>query len=284
MNYKLPDFDYTKLPKVFVGDRSRWATATAVSFVSDNLALIASFYGKKIYLLDLENQQILNEVDTINYPDLMDYKNGLIAIAERNDDGKLGNIGLYTLENNQITHKKEINFTKYNELHGIRILDDNEIIFTDKLSNKGVHIMNLNTDEIKSFTNFNFPPCDVFILSDRIMVITSETKPNFNGLKNYNTKLSYLHLLEFPSFNELSKISFEGQVDCITYENGVGFITIQSNDSLYHFELKEDKLLGIGEIKKDFSFPHGIAMKNGKICVTNYGTNSVSIFNLEEII
>lgn len=33
MKYYLPEFDLTKFPKVFAGQRDRWATATAACFV-----------------------------------------------------------------------------------------------------------------------------------------------------------------------------------------------------------------------------------------------------------
>ena len=61
-------------------------------------------------------------------------------------------------------------------------------------------------------------------------------------------------------------------------------MTIQSNDSLFHFEIVGNELFGLGEIKKEFSFPHGVAFKNGVVCVTNYGTNSIDILKYEELL
>ena len=283
MNYKLPELDLSKSPKVFVGNRSRWATATAVSFVTDNLILVASFLGKKIYLIDLDNMKILTETNTVDYPDLLDYKDGLIGIAQRNGHGKFGNIGLYELKDNIIKHIREIDLKNYTELHGIRVIDENKIIFTDKSKGRGVHILEWKTDKISSYNNFKFFPCDIFLLNNQILVLTTETKPNNSGLKNYNTKLSHLHLFDFPSFKEISKVSFEGQVDCISYDNNVGFITVQNDDSLFHFSIQDNKLYANGFVKKDFSFPHGVAMKNNKVIVTNYGTNSLSIFDSNNI-
>lgn len=283
MNFKLPDFNYQKHPKVVVGERTRWATATSSCFVNDNLILIASFLNKKIYLFDIENQKIINEIDTKKCPDLMDYKDGLIVTSERDDYGKVGSLGIFKLIDNKITYKKNVEFKEFTELHGVRFIDSNQIVFTNKAKDKSLCLFNLSTNKVNIIKNFEYPPCDIFILDNKILAISSETKPNSNGFNYYEVKMSHIHLLETLSLDEIDKISFEGQVDSICFENGVGFITIQSNDSLYKFELKENKLLGIGEVKNNFNFPHGISMRNGKICVTNYGTNSVDILNYNEL-
>ena len=46
MKFKLPDFNLEKYPTVFAGQNKRYATATAVSFVNDDLILVASFLNK----------------------------------------------------------------------------------------------------------------------------------------------------------------------------------------------------------------------------------------------
>ena len=284
MNYKLPEFDLSKFKKVTVGGRVRFATATAVNFITENLILVAVFLEKKIYLIDLENLIIIHEVSTINYPDLMHYKEGLIVTSERTEKEKFGSVGVYTLSDNKIKHKKNIDLENFNELHGIRILNEDEILITNKSHNKGILILNPKTNDIISFTKLNELLCDIFLLQDKILVLTTDTKPNQRGINKYEIKTSRLYLYDFPSYNELSKISFSGQVDCVSYENGFGFVTIQSNDSLLYFKIVDNILIEINEIKSNFSFPHGVDFKFGKVCVTNYGSNSVDIFDYKKLI
>ncbi len=40
-------------PEVTIGNRTRYSTATAVSFINENLLVAAAFNSKKIYLIEL---------------------------------------------------------------------------------------------------------------------------------------------------------------------------------------------------------------------------------------
>lgn len=284
MKYKLPDFDLSKFEKVHVGNRNRYATATAVNFVDDNLILVATFLEKKIRLIDISKNtlNIIDEISTKYYPDLMDYKNGLILTSERTNGEKFGSIGSYSLLNNKITYNHNTDYTDCKQIHGVRIINGNTC-FTETHEMRGVHIYEFGKN-LRWFKDFEYMPKDVyFIGQDKILICSSNTRPNNNGLKNYTIGESYLYLFSYPDFKEISKFKFKGQTDCIGYENGNGFITLQGTDSLLYFKLQDNKLTNCGEITKDFTFPHGVAIRNNKVIVTNYGDNSIDIHDINEL-
>jgi hypothetical protein len=279
MKYKLPDFDLSGFGKVWVGNRDRWATATAVNFVDDNLILVATFLEKKIRLIDISNGfEVIFEIGTKYYPDLMDYKDGIILTSERTSGEKFGSIGQYYLKFNKILYYQNIDFKDHKQIHGVR-LSNNNAWFTETHDKRGIHSLNLE----KSFNKFEYYPKDVyFIRQDRILVCSSNTRPQAGG--KFTIGESYLYLFSYPDFKEIDKFKFKGQTDCICYENENGFITLQGSDSLQHFTLKDDKLENKGEIKKDFDFPHGCAIRNDTVCITNYGDNSLNVYNINELI
>jgi len=283
MKFKLPDFDLSKYPKVYAGGRDRHATATAVSFVDENTILVASFLNKKIFLIDIRGDiKIISEIETNHYPDLMDYKDGLIIISNRSDGERFGGVSLFRLNGNEITHIKDVVIKKLKQVHGCRIIDDNNIVFTNTEDKyRGCYFMNLNTEETTSINNFKYYPKDVLIMGARMLIVTSSSRPSSFG-KVIETG-SFLYLFEYPSLKEITNIQFFGQTDCITVSGNNGFITFQAQDSLFHFKIENDILTNLGTIP-NFNFPHGVASLNDKIIVTNYGDNSIDILNITDLI
>ena len=285
MKFKLPDFDLSHFPVVYAGDRPRYATATAVSFVEDDKILVASFLNKKIFLIDISdnNFNILSEVDTTNYPDLMDYKDGVIILTNRTDgDSKPGGISVYNLIDNELIYDKTIIIDKLNELHGCRIIDKKNFVITNTNNNeRGVYILNYDTEKTTLFNDFEFFPKDVWIDDDKILIISSHSRPSGKGQVTITN--SYLYLYEFPSYKKIDELLFYGQTDALTYHNGNGFITLQGQDSLLHFRINNNKIENV-KLIDGFNFPHGIASNGEKVIVTNYGDNSVDILSFSDLI
>jgi len=281
MKFRLPDFDLSNHTMVFAGGRKRHATATATCFVDDDTILVASFLNKKIYLVDITNNgfNIISSVDTNYYPDLIDYKDGLV-IATGNG---FGAILIYRLVDNHFTFIKDIVKPELLEIHGCRIIDQSNIIVTNTShnNNRGIFFMNIDTKEMKQFNNFEFYPKDVLIVGDKLLVPSSSSKPSSVG--QMTEKGSILYLFKLNTMEIITKLEFFGQTDaiCLTGENG--FITLQAQDSLLHFTLKNN-IFKIIKTIPGFSFPHGISSNNDKVIVTNYGDNSVDIIPLNELV
>jgi hypothetical protein len=281
MKYILPDFDLTPFPQVYVGQRSRYATATAVSFVNETTILVASFLDKKIYLIDLPSLTILNQLSLTYYPDMMDYKDGTIITSNRPDGERFGCITICKLVNNDLQLTKEIK-TDLRQTHGCRILNENKIVVTNTDDFKrGIHFFNIQNETSTFFAKFKFFPKDVFLVEDKILIVTSNSRPN--ALNKVRITDFIIYLFHYPSFRKLDEKQFYGQTDCFAMSGEHGFITLQGQDSLLHFTLVNNKINIIGEIG-GFNFPHGIAALNDTVIVTNYGDNSIDILQLNGLI
>lgn len=280
--FTLPELDWTKYPKVTIGNRKRYSTATAVSYVNENLILAASFFGKKIYLIDLVGDKIIDEIDTKGNPDLMDYKNGIIVTSDYPYATPNGTASIFKLDNNKITYKETVALPPKTKAHGVGIIDDDNIVITSNSDhNRGCLFINRKTKEIKNFTNFELYPKDIYFTDDRFLIVTSESLPNIGD--EVIVKESILYLFDKNSKEKLDELKFIGQTDSLVLNGEDGFITIQSDDALLHFKLKNDKLSFVKMIG-GFDFPHGISQYNQKIAVSNYGENSIRIFDLSELI
>jgi hypothetical protein len=49
-----------------------------------------------------------------------------------------------------------------------------------------------------------------------------------------------------------------------------------------HFKFIDNKLSIVKRIG-GFTFPHGVDCKNGKVAITNYGDNTIRIFDINEL-
>jgi hypothetical protein len=146
LKFNLPDLDYSKYHKLYVGKRSRYSTATGVSFINENLIVAASLLGKSIYLIQLNDQehQIIDHIQCKTLPDLLDYRQGLIVTA----NNKSNTISLYNIKNNKLTLLNDILLDNIYP-HGCRFIDNENIIITNKYKNNlGCFIYNTKHNNI----------------------------------------------------------------------------------------------------------------------------------------
>jgi hypothetical protein len=284
--YFLPDFDKSNFDLIYTGQRKRHATATAVSFINDKLLICASFLNREIYLFDIELGEIICKIKSNYYIDLLDYKNNLIVTINNTYKKLPSSISIFSvdIENKKIIFIKDI-ILKPSEIetHGIRILDSNTVIITcTNNKNRGILFYDIkNCKDLKLFNNFKFKPKDIFIQENKnlLYILTSSTSP---GYAKFQVKESCIYVYEYSSLKLIDELCFIGQTDCLTILEKelttYGFITLQDGDSLYHFKFEKNKLEFIDKIP-GFNFPHGIASLNNKIAVSNYGDNSIQLFD-----
>ena len=272
-------------PEVTVGNRSRMSTATAVAFVNKDLLLSAAFNSKKIYLIELlpdGSSKILDVVKAKNNPDLMDYKDGVILTSDYPYMQPNGHASLYDLVDNKIVFRKQIVLPN-TKAHGCEIVDDKTIIITSNSDhNVGVLFIDIESHQVtKVLNNIKHYPKDVYIQGDRLVVVCAESLPQIG--KTTIIKESILYLFDLTTLNKLDEVSFHGQTDSLTMSGEDGFVTIQGDDTVLHFKLVNDKLSIVKRIG-GFSFPHGIDTIGNKIAITNYGDNTIRVFELDELI
>lgn len=271
-------------PEVTVGNRKRYSTSTGVAWIDDNKFITAAFNSRKIYLIQLSDNGFTTlDVYKAPYnPDLLDYKNGMLATSDYPFSDRDGHTSIFNIVDDKIIYRKSINLPN-TKAHGCKILDENTVIITSNSDhNKGCLFIDVEKGAvIKNFTEMQHYPKDVHIDGDRMMVVCAKSLPQIG--KTTVIGESILYLFNLKTFEKLDEIVFHGQTDSITMEGSHVFITIQGDDTVAGFTLIDDKLSYIGRAG-GFNFPHGIDAYNGKVAVTNYGDNTIRIFTTSELL
>lgn len=283
LRIEMPRKELTIEPKVTVGNRDRYSTATAVAFINENLFVSAAFNSKKLYLVEItpEGHNILQEVKTRHSPDLMKYKDGVILTSDYPYMEPNGHASIYDFTNGKIVFRKEIPIID-TKAHGCAILDENTIIITSNSDhNRGILFIDVNSGVIKqNFNNFKHYPKDVCVVGDLLFIVCAASLPQIG--KTTVIKESIVYAFDKNTLEKIDEATFHGQTDSIVVNGDDGFITIQGDDTVLHFKFIDNKLSIIKRIS-GFNFPHGIDYKNGKIAITNYGDNTIRIFTLDEL-
>jgi hypothetical protein len=283
LRIEMPRKELTIEPKVTVGNRDRYSTATAVAFINENLFVSAAFNSKKLYLVEItpEGHNILQEVKTRHSPDLMKYKDGVILTSDYPYMEPNGHASIYDFTNGKIVFRKEIPIID-TKAHGCAILDENTIIITSNSDhNRGILFIDVNSGVIKqNFNNFKHYPKDVCVVGDLLFIVCAASLPQIG--KTTVIKESIVYAFDKNTLEKIDEATFHGQTDSIVVNGDDGFITIQGDDTVLHFKFIDNKLSIVKRIS-GFNFPHGIDYKNGKIAITNYGDNTIRIFTLDEL-
>ena len=279
----MPRIELTIPPEVTIGNRSRFSTATAVAFINENLLLSAAFNNKKLYLIELtENgHNIIQEVKTKHSPDLMKYKDGFILTSDYPCMEPDGHASIYDFIDGKIVFRKEIKL-KNTKAHGCEIVDNQTVIITSNSDhNRGILFLDIETGAIKqNLNNLKYYPKDVCIIGDYLFTVSSQSLPQI-GMATV-IKRSVIYVFNKNTLKKIDELSFHGQTDSILVNGEDGFITVQGDDTVLHFKFTNGKLSFIKSIA-GFNFPHGIACIGSKVAITNYGDNSIRIFDIDEL-
>jgi DNA-binding beta-propeller fold protein YncE len=283
LKIEMPRKELTIAPEVTVGNRTRYSTATAVAFINENLFVSAAFNSRKLYLVEItsEGHNILQEVKTKHAPDLMKYKDGVIITSDYPYLEPNGHASLYDFIDGRIVFRKDIPVVN-TKVHGCEIVDKDTVIITSNSDhNRGIIFLNVANGAIKqNFNNIKHYPKDVCIVGDVLFTVCAESLPQIG--KTTVIKESILYAFNKNTFEKIDEVVFHGQTDSIVVNGEDGFVTIQGDDTVLHFKFVDNKLSIVKRIG-GFSFPHGIDYKNNKVAVTNYGDNTIRIFDVDEL-
>ena len=283
LRIEMPRKELTIAPEVTIGDRKRFSTATAVAFINDTLLVSAAFNNKKLYLIELTDNghNILQEVKTKHCPDLMKYKNGVILTSDYPHGEPNGHASIYDFINGKIVFRKEIALIN-TKAHGCCIIDDKTIIITSNSDhNRGIMFLDVATGALKqNFNNFQHYPKDVCIVGDYLFTVCAASLPQIG--KTTVIRESIIYVFDKNTLQKIDEATFHGQTDSIVIDGEDGFITIQGDDEVLHFKFIDNKLSIVKRIG-GFTFPHGVDCKNGKVAITNYGDNTIRIFDINEL-
>ena len=289
MLIKLPDINTSKHNEHYVGNRKRLATASGCCFISDNLLVINHLVGQKLFFVSFDYNKftynIVNQVDTTFHDDkcitdLIDNVNKLIATS--NFDTK--SFSIYEICGEYIRKLKDYHFPELGYCHGIKFYDENIICFTTVTIN---YICFYDISENKELYKFDLEagrPKDVcFISKNKMIVLYTINNPNKD---NYNLTNSVVYLINFDLNKQEHVILSEfivpnSQLDSCVCNNSLVFVTVvgESEDSVLILS-SDNNTLSIQDKLTGFNFPHGVALRNNLLAVTNYGDNTVKIINL----
>ena len=281
--YFLPNIDLNQFYPVYIGDRKRYATSTGVSFINENLILVASYFGKKIYLVDISEKSfnIIDEYESEFFIDLIDYKDGMISATHLPYQKSCGSVSLLSLINNKISFIQNIKLDGISP-HGCSIIDNSTLIVSNIADfNRGCIIIDINTEKYNVLNNILYYPKDTYICGDKLFILTIESRPKIHTATKIGKSIIYIYNLK--DLKKIDQIEFFGQSDGITINGNYGFITVQDKDSIQCFNINENKLT-LSKMIPGFNFPHGISSYGSKVAITNYGDNSVDIYDIEELI
>ncbi len=274
MKFHLPDFDKSRFSKVAINGRLRYATASGVSYVDENHVLVVSFLERKLYLIDCVTEQIVDTTYNPGYGDTLDYKDGLATVINLPClEDKDGSITLFEVDEKEIIFKKKILLPEYMS-HGGCILNKSNMIFTNTFNSKrGIYWLNLESEEIyKQFNGFQFYPKDVCVWGDYLLLTVSDTPP---GVPIVPNPISMLYLFD-SQLKILDVAAFAGMSDEVCFNGTVGFVSLQNLDTLQQFKIEDNRIIKDG-VLSIFNFPHGVAVNDKFVAVTNYGDNSVEV-------
>ena len=281
---EMPRKELTIAPEVTIGNRKRFSTATAVAFITDTLFVSAAFNSRKLYLVEItaEGHNILQEVKTRHSPDLMKYKDGVILTSDYPHGEPNGHASIYDFIDGKIVFRKEIAVIN-TKVHGCEIVDKDTIIVTSNSDhNRGIMFLNIaNGKTIKHFDNLQHYPKDVCIIGDVLFIVCAASLPQIG--KTTVIKESIVYAFDKNTLEKIDEATFHGQTDSIVVNGEDGFITVQGDDEVLHFKFVDNKL-HIEKRISGFNFPHGIDYKNNKIAITNYGDNTIRVFDVNELI
>lgn len=284
LRIEMPREELSMPPKVTIGNRERYSTATGVAFINEQLLVSAAFNSKRLYLIALtENgHEILDSVKGRHHPDLLYYKDGMIATSDYPHMEPNGHLSIYDLVDNKIVFRKEITLPN-TKAHGCTIVDATTAIVTSNSDfNRGCLYIDIPTGKtVRHFNDFLYYPKDTYLTQDRLFVVTSESLPQV-GQKTV-IKGSKLYIFNSTTFSLLDELDFHGQTDSLVVVGEDVFVVVQGDDTLVHAKCIDDKLSFVKRIG-GFNFPHGIAVYENKIAVTNYGDNTIRIFELDELV
>jgi hypothetical protein len=273
----LPEIDTSKHIKRYIGANYRYATATAISFIDNNTIIAASLLGKSIYLIKIleSNYEILDQIQTNTFPDLMDYKNSSIVTANTDSN----TISFYKITNDKLSLVNDVSLHHTIHPHGCRFLDHNNVIITNKYKkNLGCFQYNISSNKIKKVISDSFVSKDVFIKDNLSIAVSTE----FVALAK-PSKPPKSNICLYSNYNLLDSIQIKGQTESVTLLEDNIFITDQYNNTIIYCKLFNNKIKFFKNIN-GFNFPHGISSFNNKIAVSNYGDNSIQVYDIDELI
>ena len=290
MIIKLEDTNNSGTMTMFVGSRSRQASATSVVLLDPRRLLACSLVGKRMYLIEFDvargTHKVLSSVTTqfAGHPmmtDLMDYDGREFIVTS--DCGKCA-VSLYRLAGDQLSFVKDIAIAPPDTAfcHGARFVPPGDFICATFSTGCQVYFVSKTTGEIiYQFTDGKWLPKDAgFISLTKMVVVFASATATPGARASYDSKVSLISLdLAAKRHHIISEIETKDcHADSCRYADGRVYVNNQMRDSLLVFRIENDQLVFDRE-HFGYDFPHGVDVlpSANLLAVTNFGSNSISL-------
>lgn len=289
MIIRLEDIDERKGYPLYVGNRSRLATATGVALLDSARLVVTSFTGHRMYLVRFDfsqgTHQILSCIRT-EYSgdeirtDLIDF-DGRDRIVTSNCE--FNSVSLYRVAKDRLLHVKDVPIrdTSAKFCHGARFVPgETDIVCASCTGSQNIYFITSTTSEILfQFGLGEWRPHDICFVDDkRMIVVCTKGHPTKLPGPSYEAKVL---LVEFDLNNRVHQVIGgtvfqKAHMDCCHYHAGRLYINNQMQDTVVVCKLVGDQINFELEIS-GYSFPHGLDLLSDTnlLAVTNYGTNTI---------
>lgn len=290
--------------ELYYGNQKRYSSMTSIVFINEHLLVCASYYNKKLYLIDFDIEKntyniihIVNSYGSKNHltsSDLIDYNGEYIVTSNLSSCS----ISLYKIEKERIVYIKSIINKEYGLCHGVKFnpFYKNIVFFSttgSKNAKCGVYAINYNIASPTPFftlTHNNMLAKDLCfsnINKNILFVLFSENAPSPTEMKIYTCKVIMYNInIDKNEKEEIYELNFDKTFhgDCIQYHNNKLYLTSQEINSegfIYEILIEDNKLFLNRKIN-GYSFPHGLDIRYNLIGITEYGNNSIFISTFDD--
>lgn len=293
---KLEDVNRTTHGPLFLGARSRLATATAVCLLDAQRLVVASLVARRLYLVDFDldagTWQVVHELPTTFQGeevtvDLIDHDgHGAIVTSNCENDS----ISYYRLAGDRLEHVRDLPLDdpQARFCHGVRFVPPaGELICATCIhGDRAVYFLSRATGElVYGFSHGDWVPRDACFASERRLIVPySLSHPSSTPDDTFREVEICLFDLDIAGGQHAlldSVLLPDAQADGCVYRDGRVYVTDQVGDSVIVLQVDGDRLAYSHELS-GYNFPHGVDMlpDPGLLAVTNYGDNTVVVTRL----
>ncbi len=287
----LPDLTGRGLRPVYLERRGRYATVTSVKLLDPETLVCASFLEKKLYLVRFDakrrTHRILDAIST-SYrgipveTDLADSDPAGENVVLSNFHH--GSLGQFRREGERLAFVRDLDFDLDSKLHGVKFLTRDLVAATVGSSPTGVRFFDLALGKPTIHVDLPRKTQDIAFVSEREMIVLAvHGAPRRRQQVPYGSDVCRVKFDLESGRSELGPLRSwpDTHFDACVLYDGRLFLTDQRNDCVKI--LDSDSLEDLGSIE-GYDFPHGIDIKFGMLAVTNYGSNTIDIRAVENIV
>ena len=288
LQVQLEDLRRPEWRPLYVGDRARYATATAVRFLDPCTIVCCSLLAHKIYLIRFDlargSHEVLGCSETTHAgspveTDLCDADaSGLIVTS--NCDG--GSMSLYRRIGDEVRHERDLaTGLAGNYCHGARFCGPDVVAATALRAPRGVHFFDLSTMRKLLYIETAGLAKDVcFLPGDRAAIVTTDGAPSAE--RSSDRHASEILLVELDigrgKHRLLNRQSYDaGQLDSVAAYGDRLFAVDSPGGRVLVVDART--LRQVDQVD-GYDFPHGVDVNHGLMAVACYGTNAVHVRSL----